>query len=108
MNLFSYEFHRINNMIHIAAGRGEKTDWVRNIRANPDKIKVQVGLRSFQARVEFIDDLNEKIEFVEWMIKNTTSEAKIGFGWNPKEDRIENSDFTPLAEFLTIIRIHKM
>ncbi len=101
------EFHKIDNVIHISAGRGEKTDWVRNMRANPDKVKVQIGFRSFHARVEFVDDLNDKIKFVEWMIKNITSEAKIGFGWNPKEDKIENSDFTSLAEFLTIVRLYK-
>jgi len=101
------EFHRINNVIHIAAGRGEKTDWVKNIRKNPDKVKVQVGFRSFYAQVEIIEDITEKVKYIEWMLKNIPKEAEMGFGWDPKTDSIEQSDFTPLASFLPIIRLHK-
>lgn len=101
------EFHRIDNVIHIAAARGEKTDWVRNIRANPNNVKVQVGFRSFHPRVEIVDDLSEKVKFFEWMIKNIPKEAEMGFGWNSKEDNLENADLTPLAEFMTIIKLHK-
>ncbi|MHA1995940.1 MAG: nitroreductase family deazaflavin-dependent oxidoreductase [Candidatus Hodarchaeales archaeon] len=100
------EFHRIEGVIHITAGRGEKTDWVRNIRANPDKVRVQVGFKSFQAKVEFIDDVLEKIQYIEWLVTKLPREAKTGFGWDPKEDTIENSDFTPLAKFLTVIKLH--
>lgn len=101
------EFHRIDGVIHISAARGEKTDWVRNIRANPEKVQVQVGFRTFQPRVEIVDDISEKIKFIEWMIEKIPREAAMGFGWNSKEDSLVNADFTPLAEFMTIIRLHK-
>ncbi|MHA2248535.1 MAG: nitroreductase family deazaflavin-dependent oxidoreductase [Candidatus Hodarchaeales archaeon] len=101
------EFHRIDEVIHIAAGRGEKTDWVRNVRTNPEKVKVQVGFRSFQPRVEIVENILEKVKFIEWMIENTPREAEMGFGWNSKEDVLADADLTPLAEFLTIIRLHK-
>lgn len=101
------EFHRINEVIHVAAGRGENTDWVRNIRANPEKVKVQVGFKSFQPRVEIIDNISEKVKFIEWMIINIPREAQMGFGWNSKEDDLETTDLTPLAEFMTIIRLYK-
>ena len=100
------EFHRIDGIAHITAGRGEKTDWVRNIRANPDKVQVQIGFRSYHAQVEIIDSVAEKIKYVEWMVTKLPREAKSGFGWNPKTDTIENSDFQPLAEFLTVIKLH--
>ncbi len=102
------EFHRINDVIHIAAGMGEKSDWVKNIRANPDKVKFQVGFRSFHAEIEIIDSIPEKVKYIEWMVTNIPLEAKTGFGWDSKTDKIENSDFTPLAEFLTVIRLHKL
>jgi deazaflavin-dependent oxidoreductase (nitroreductase family) len=101
------EFHRIDGVIHITAARGEKTDWVRNIRAKPEEVRVQVGFKSFQPRVEIVEDVSEKIKFIEWMIENIPREAKMGFGWNSKEDDLEDTDLTPLAEFLTIIRLYK-
>lgn len=101
------EFHRINGVIHITAGRGETTDWVRNIRANPENVQVQVGFRCFQPRIEIIDNISEKEKFIEWMIKNLPREAEMGFGWNRKKDDLKCTDLTPLANFLTIIRLHK-
>ncbi len=101
------EYHRINGIIHVAAARGNKTDWVRNIRANPGNVQAQVGFKKFIPRIEILEDIPNTIKFIEWMVKNIPSEAKIGFGWNPKEDAIERSDFTPLAELLTVIRLHE-
>jgi len=101
------EFHRINEVIHITAGRGEKTDWVRNIRANPENLRVQVGFGSFQPRVEIVENILEKEKFIEWMIKNIPREAEMSFGWNRKKDDLKYTDLTPLANFLTIIRLHK-
>ena len=101
------EYHKINDIIHITAGRGEKTDWVKNIRSNPDKVKVQIGFRSFDAKVEFLDDIYQKIEFCKWMAEKKPGQAKSGFGWDEKNDTIENSDFSALANLLTIIRITK-
>lgn len=80
---------------------------MRNIRANPDKVKVQVGFRSFHAKVEIVDNSVEKVKFIEWIITNIPREAKMGFGWDPKNDHLEHTDSTPLANFLTIIRLHK-
>lgn len=101
------EFHRIDGVIHISAARGEKTDWVRNIRANPKKVRVQIGFRRFQPRVEIVEEMSEKIKFIEWMIENIPREAQMGFGWNSNEDVLANADLSPLAEFMTIIRLHK-
>jgi hypothetical protein len=82
---------------------GEKTDWVKNIRANPDKVTVQVGFRTFQPRVEIVDDVADKIKYLEWMTIHLPRYAKFGFGWNPNKDEIKHSDFTRLANFLTVI-----
>ena len=101
------EFHRIDKVIHISAARGEITDWVRNIRANPERVRVQVGFRIFQPRVEIVEEISEKIKFIEWMIEKIPREAEMGFGWNSKEDILADADLTPLAEFMTIIKLHK-
>ncbi len=84
----------------------EKANWVRNIRANPDKVKVQVRFKSFQAHVEIIESFSEKIKYLEWMVTKLPKEAKTGFGWVPKQHTIGNLDFTSLAEFLTLIKLH--
>lgn len=101
------EFHRIDGVIHISAARGERTDWFRNIRANPEKVRVQVGFKTFQPGVKIVEDISEKIKFIEWMIEKLPREAKMGFGWNPNEDNLATADLSPLAEFMTIIRLHK-
>ena len=39
------------------------------------------------------------------MVIKLPKEAKTGFGWDPKQDTSENSDFTSLAEFLPVIKL---
>ena len=71
-------------------------------------MKVQVGFKTFQTHNEIIESFLEKIKYLEWMVIKLPKEAKTGFGWNPKQDTIENSDFTSLAEFLTLIKLHNV
>ena len=53
------EYHRINGEIHIFSLRGDKADFVRNLRANLDKAKVRHGFHWFDADCVIIKDLEE-------------------------------------------------
>ena len=68
---------------------------------------MQVGFRSFKPEVEILEDLSDKAKFIEWMIINTPREAEMGFGWNSKEDNLDDTDLTPSAKFMTILRLQK-
>jgi deazaflavin-dependent oxidoreductase (nitroreductase family) len=52
---------REKGVYYIAAAWGEKSDWVKNIRANP-QVKVQVGSREFDMLAEELSpDLGEQV-----------------------------------------------
>src|SRR5512141_1126583 len=50
-----YIYDKEHDKYRIAAGWGGKTDWYRNIQANP-KVHVQVGRRKFDAAAEIASD----------------------------------------------------
>ena len=63
-------YRSLDGVIHLIPTRGEKADWLRNIRANPDDVHVQVGFRKFHAKVTIIDDRSERERFWRWFVKN--------------------------------------
>ncbi len=101
------EYHVFNGIITVNAARGKSADWIKNIKANPDKVQVLKGFKKFDARIEFVEDLNEKISFLKWYCKKHPRYAKSFFGWDPKRDDVEKVDFTDLARALEMIRIHE-
>jgi deazaflavin-dependent oxidoreductase (nitroreductase family) len=102
------EYHKVSGVIHILSARGEKANWIQNMRAQPDKIRVQVGFRSFNARAEIIDDSSTIENFLRWYSRNHPRLAKVFFGWDPKHDNPATADFSSFAKYLTLVRIHRM
>ncbi|MFX1533214.1 MAG: nitroreductase family deazaflavin-dependent oxidoreductase [Promethearchaeota archaeon] len=100
------EYFRINNAIHIISGFGQKSDWFKNMIANPDHVYVQVGFRKFHANIEVLEEAETEDVF-RWFAKNHSTYMKAGFGWNPKQDNPETADFSSLTRILKVIRIHK-
>ena len=99
------EYHWIDGVITIFSGRGEDAGWLKNIRANPDDVWVQYGFHSFQPRVEFITDNNDKLNIFKWYVTKHKRSAKLLFGWEPKLDTPETADFSKMLKILTIIRL---
>jgi deazaflavin-dependent oxidoreductase (nitroreductase family) len=58
------QYEEIDGKIYIGAARGEKADWVRNIRANP-VVTVRVGSRRFRGLAELITDPVRIADFLE-------------------------------------------
>ena len=98
------EFIRINGKIHIFCSRGEKSHWFRNMSANPNKAKVQIGFRSFNAHFDVLDG-SESEKVMKTYVKKRGGPAKSLFGWNPKGDDPETADFSSLLNVIKIIRI---
>ncbi len=99
------EYHWINDVITIFSGRGENSDWLKNINANPDDVWVRHGFHSFQAHIEILTIENDKLEIVKWYVTKHRRSAKFLFGWKPKLDDPNTTDFSKLLQIISIIRL---
>ncbi|MHA1686899.1 MAG: nitroreductase family deazaflavin-dependent oxidoreductase [Candidatus Heimdallarchaeaceae archaeon] len=101
------EYHRIDGVIHIFASRGERTHWLKNIRANPEEVKIRIGYRKFEVKPEIVEDIEERKKILEWYIRKYPQAAKMLMGWDPRTDKLENTDLTFLAENIVPVRLYK-
>ena len=101
------EYHRVDGVIHLLSCRGEKADWLKNIRAYPDDVFVQVGFSRFHPRVEIIEDAAEIQSFLKWYSGNHPNCAKRFYGWDPLKDNPDTTDFSSLAQYLILARVHR-
>ena len=58
------EYEEINGDIYIASARGTKSDWFRNIVANPN-VKVRIKSRQFEGEGEPVTDPSRIADFLE-------------------------------------------
>ena len=101
------EYHWIDGVITIFSGRGENSDWFKNINVNPDSAWIRHGFHSFQARIEILRDENDKLPVAKWFVTKQQRTAKFLFGWNPKIDDPETTDFSKLLDMITILRVYR-
>lgn len=99
------EYHWIDGVITLFSGRGEDAGWLKNIRTNPDDVRVRHGFHSFQPRVEIITDEIDKLKIFKWYVTKHSRSSKLLFGWNRKLDDPETTDFSKMLKILTIIRL---
>jgi len=100
------EYHRIDGIITIFSGRGEAAGWMKNIRLHPDALMVRHGFHRFQPQIEFVTDEDQKLEIMKWYVVNHGKSAKMLFGWIPKVDDPETTDFSKMLKMITIIKLH--
>lgn len=99
------EYHWINDVITIFSGRSEDSDWLKNLRANPNDVMIKHGFHSFQPRIEFITAHDDKLNTIKWYVTEHKRSAKFLFGWRPKIDDPDTIDFTMLLNSLVMIRL---
>ncbi len=92
-------------MITIFSGRGEDAGWLKNIRTNPEFVWVRYGFHSFQPLVKFVIDDIDKLDIIKWYVTNHKRSAKFLFGWNPKTDDPEVTNFSKMLNTITIIQL---
>jgi deazaflavin-dependent oxidoreductase (nitroreductase family) len=100
------EYHWIDDIITIFSGRGENSDWLKDLRANPDDVIVKHGFHSFQPRIELINIYEDKLNIIKWYVSEHKRLAKYLFGWNPKSDDLDTIDFTKMLDSLVMIKLH--
>ncbi|MFX1462083.1 MAG: nitroreductase family deazaflavin-dependent oxidoreductase [Promethearchaeota archaeon] len=99
------EYHWIDGVITIFSGRGEDAGWIKNVRANPDEVRVRHGFHFFKPHVEYVTNEKEMLSIIKWYVLNHNRSAKLLFGWNPKFDDPEKTDFSKMLKTITIIRL---
>jgi deazaflavin-dependent oxidoreductase (nitroreductase family) len=83
-----YLYDRQNDRYRIAAGWGGKTDWYRNLRADPH-VSVQVGRRKFEALAEPAS--NEEVGH--YMMEVSQKHPSMDKVWNRWSDRPVDGTF---------------
>jgi len=101
------EYRRIEGIITIFSSRGEDAGWMKNLRAHPDALLVRHGFHRFQPQVEFVTNEDQKLEIMKWYVVNHGKAAKMLFGWDTKTDDPETTDFSNLANLISIIKLHR-
>jgi deazaflavin-dependent oxidoreductase (nitroreductase family) len=97
------EYHWIDAEIHIFSGRGEESDWFKNLQANPDKVWVRHGFHLFKPVVRVLEDNEKKTRIIKWYVEKHPGPSKKLFGWNPENDDPKSDDLRKFAESFPII-----
>ena len=101
------EYRKYEEDIVIFAARGENATWVKNLRAYPESVTIMLGFHKFKPKIDSISDMQQKIDILKWYITKFGKAAKVLFGWNPKEDTLDNTDLSHLAGLTTIFKLKK-
>ena len=99
------EYDQIDGILHGAVANPRKSQWYKNVVANPDDVWVQIGSRKFHARIEFLDD-DGTIEIMKYYVRTHPSYAEF-IGWDPRHDDLETADFSPVPKIWRFYRIHE-
>ncbi len=99
------EYHKINGIIHIFAGRGDKANWLMNLKANPEDVKIRINFKKYDVKPEIID-IEERKGVFHWYVSKHPMAAKALMGWDKKKDDPEKTDLSFLAENIVVIRLY--
>ncbi|MCP4358228.1 MAG: nitroreductase family deazaflavin-dependent oxidoreductase [Chloroflexi bacterium] len=100
------EYFKLDGVLYGGVSNPRKSQWHKNILANPDQVWVQLGFHSFQARIEFLDD-EEFIEKIKLYALKFPKMAATAWGWDPERDDVETADFSPMLRVYRFFRIHE-
>jgi deazaflavin-dependent oxidoreductase (nitroreductase family) len=100
------EYFILDDDLYGGVSNYRKSQWYKNILANPEQVWVQLGFRRFHADIEFFDDDEETIDITKWYTQEYPNMAKF-WGWDPERDDVETADFSPMVKIYRYFRIHE-
>jgi len=62
------QYEWIDGKYYVGSADGERSDWYRNLNANPN-VSVQVGAHRFEANAEVVSDCERIADFLEFRIR---------------------------------------
>ena len=101
------EYRKYKERFIIFAARGENATWIKNMRAYPNNVEVTIGFHTFKPRIEFISDINHKLEILKWYVEKNSKAAKMLFGWDSKKDNLQTTNFERLVNLLTLVSLYE-
>ncbi|NPD89730.1 MAG: nitroreductase family deazaflavin-dependent oxidoreductase [Asgard group archaeon] len=101
------EHQIIDGVIHIFVGRGNKADWFRNMKADPDDVSIKKGFKKYPVKFEIIEEKEEIVKVFKWFVTNVPILPRFVFGWRKRKDDVNTVDFSFIADKLSVIKLHK-
>ena len=92
-----------SDVYYIAAAWGEKSDWVKNIRANP-KVKVQVSSRKFDMLAEQLTPEQGELTILDYAQRHPTAMKNLA-GFMGYELDGSEADFRELGRMLLLFSL---
>ena len=86
------QYEIINDQIQVSSAMGERTDWMKNIKVNP-QISVELGRKKFKATAETSTDPGLFADYVFHKLSNHPLMTRLiflfdGIPWNPTREFI--------------------
>jgi deazaflavin-dependent oxidoreductase (nitroreductase family) len=99
------QYEEIDGIFYVGSARGDKSDWYRNILANP-KVEVRVKSHRFVGMAEAIDDVERVADFLEIRIARNPRMMEnlfrfVGLPREPSRSQLEG-----YAANRTVVMIH--
>ena len=99
------QYEKINEEYYVGAVNGLKSDWVRNLQADPCAL-VQVKNQVFEAAAEIITDAEQIMDFLVYRLKKHPLMLRLilkadGCSFHPDDLELLN-----YAGRLTLVRLH--
>ena len=99
------EYHRLyENQITVVSSRGEKADWIKNMKAAHNIVRLYVGFKRYKAKAIYIDDIKEKHTMLKAYCIKYPYFSRLLFGIKVKDKSVFNTEsFQALAAALTFV-----
>jgi deazaflavin-dependent oxidoreductase (nitroreductase family) len=63
------EYRKREGIVILFSARGARSDWYRNIKGNPNKVKLRIGFKTIIPEVELVSDPETVEDYLEWYIE---------------------------------------
>jgi deazaflavin-dependent oxidoreductase (nitroreductase family) len=97
-------YFRIGGVFHLFSAWGKRSNWYKNLLANPDHVTIQIGWQKLPVNAQVLDDPAEIQHTLEKFITESPKQAHNLFGWDPAQDRIETADFSTIINKVLVVR----
>jgi deazaflavin-dependent oxidoreductase (nitroreductase family) len=101
---FPVGYFRISGEIYLLSGWGRDSNWYKNLCANPAEVWLQIGFRILPVQAQVVEDPSEVRRTIECLIIESPANGRRLFGWDPKSDRLDRADFSPILEKVLIVK----
>ncbi len=97
------EYRIYNDKLLLFSSRGIKSDWFRNLKANPDKVILKIGFKKYHVLPRIVDSIDKKYDIIKWYCTTYPKTAKTLFGYDKNKHKLTDNIFDPIVKYIQII-----